>query len=306
MNIKRGVLTVKKAVILCGGMATRFLPISKSISKEMLPLLDKPILQILVEDLKQAGITDVVVILGRGKECIIRHFDHNIELEQRLKETGKFDFLNVANEPNNLVNMYYRMQDEPKGTGHAVKLVKSFVENEPFVVMFGDEVVFCDGKNIVEQLIENFEKYNKSVIAVQKCKWEDVCKYGIIKPKVLKNGAYSVLDMVEKPKVEDAPSNISYIGPAILTPEIFETLELCKEIEGKELYLTQAFYKLAQEQKLMAQEIVGNRFDMGNKFGFVKANIVACLKDKKFNKDMENYILELADKINSINKQKSN
>lgn len=292
---------IKKAVILCGGMATRFLPISKSIPKEMFPLLDKPILQVLIEDLKKAGIEDVIIVLGRGKECIMRHFDHNIELEQRLKESGKLDYLEIATKPNKLVNMYYTMQDEPKGTGHAIKLVRSFVGKDPFVLLFGDEVMLCDGKNEIEQLIENYNKYKTTVMAVQKCRWEDTYKYGIIKPKTLEDGVYSVLDMVEKPKVEDAPSNIVYLGPAILTSEIFDKLDLCEEVEGKELYLTDAFCKLAKENKLYAQEINGKRFDMGNKFGFVQANIVACLNDENFKKDMKEYILTLAKEFDERN-----
>lgn len=283
---------IKKAVILCGGLATRFLPISKSVPKEMLPLLDKPILQVLVEDLKKAGITDVLILIGRGKECIIRHFDHNIELENRLIESGKTEFLKLATEPNTLANIYYKMQDKPLGTGHCLKLAQAFVGDDPFVMLFGDELMTCENKNIVEQLIDNYNTYHKSVIAVQECDPKEVYRYGIIKNKPLGNGASLILNFVEKPKVEEAPSNICNLGTAILTSDVFKYIDQCK-IKNGELSVTDAYNLMIEKELLMAQDINGRRYDMGNKLGFVIANIDACLKDPTYGEDLRKYLKSL-------------
>ena len=290
-------MKVSKAVILCGGLATRFLPISKSIPKEMLPLLDKPVLQIIVEDLVKAGIKDIFILLGRGKECIPNHFDRNIELEQRLIETNKTEMLKVLEHSNNLANIVYRRQDEPRGTGYGVELARSFVGDDPFVFMFGDEVMFCDGQNIVEQLLETFEKENKNVIAVKEVPMSEVYRYGIIeKGKQIEKG-YDVKQIVEKPRVDEAPSNISYIGPAVLMNNVFNALDEMPLIKGKEKVLTDAFDILAKEGKLCARLVEGERHDIGNKFGFVKANIYACLRDEEYKKDIQELILKLADEI---------
>ena len=288
---------VKKAVILCGGLATRFLPISKSVPKEMFPLLDKPILQVIVEDLAKAGIKDILIIVGRGKECILNHFDKNVELEQRLLQTGKLDFLAKAQEPQKLANIFYLRQYEPKGTGACIESVKSFVGEEPFAMMFGDEVMFCEGKNVVEQLLETYQKENKSVIAVKRVPMEEIYRYGIISTgKEIDNG-YEVKNIVEKPKVEDAPSDISYTGPAILKNEIFEALEKLEVEEGKEKSLTDSFKFLCEKNSLCARFVEGQRHDMGNKFGFVIANIEACLRDEEFSPKMKEYIMKRADEI---------
>ena len=289
---------VNKAIILCGGLATRFLPISKSVPKEMLPLLDKPILQIVVEDLAKAGIKDVLILVGRGKECILNHFDRNIELENRLVQTGKSDLLAEVEKTYNLANIVYQRQVEPKGTGYAIEQCKWFVENdEPFVLLFGDEVMLCDGMNIVEQLCETFEKENESVIASQVVPIEEIYRYGSIeKGGQIENG-FKVKHIVEKPKPEEAPSNLAYIGAAILTKDIFPALKKLKTVEGKEKVLTDAFRYLAEDGNLCTRIIEGERHDMGNKFGFVKANICACLRDENYCKDMKQLILDLAEEI---------
>lgn len=289
---------VKKAVVLCGGLATRFLPISKSVPKEMFPILDKPILQVIVEDLAKAGITDIFILVGRGKECILNHFDKNVELEQRLIATNKLEFLEKVREPNNLANIVYKRQIEPKGTGFGIEQAKSFVGDDPFVLMFGDEVMFCDEKNVVEQLIETYEKEQKNVIAVKEVPMEEVYRYGIIdKGEKIENG-YNVKGIVEKPKVEEAPSNISYIGPAILTKDVFPALDKLEVIEGKEKILTEAFAFLCEDDNLCARFIEGDRHDLGNKFGFVRANIYACLRDEEFKDEMKKLIKDLAETLN--------
>lgn len=288
---------IKKAVVLCGGLATRFLPISKSIPKEMLPILDKPIMQVVLEDLKQAGITDVLLIIGRNKECIVNHFDRNVELEQRLIETNKMDYLRKVTELNGFMNIYALRQVEPKGTGHCIKMAKAFVDGSPFVLMFGDEVLFNDGKNVVEQLIQNYDKYNKSVIATQSVDRSEVYRYGIISFKDKKDGAFFVDDMVEKPSIEKAPSTESYLGPAILTNDVYTYLDNMVAQQGKELVLTDALRLMAKEDLLMAQNIDGDRHDIGNKFGLVKVNVCAGLKDPEICEDVKKFILETAKKL---------
>lgn len=288
---------VKKAVILCGGLATRFLPISKSVPKEMFPLLDKPILQVIVEDLSKAGITDILIIVGRGKECILNHFDKNVELEQRLVQTGKLDLLEKAQEPQKLANIFYLRQYEPRGTGAAIESVKSFVGEDPFAMMFGDEVMLCDGKNVVEQLLETYKREDKSVIAVKRVPMEETYRYGIILPgEEIENG-YRIKDIVEKPKVEDAPSDISYTGPAVLKSEIFDALKKLKVEEGKEKSLTDSFKFLCEKDQLCARFVEGERHDMGNKFGFVIANVEACLRDENFALQMEEFIKNKAKEL---------
>ena len=288
---------VKKAVILCGGLATRFLPISKSIPKEMLHLLDKPILQIIIEDLKKAGIQQCLIVVGRNKESIQNHFDKNVELEERLKKTNKPELLALAQQPSELMDIYYKRQLEPRGTGSGVMLCENFAKDEPFVLMFGDELIFYKQQNVIEQLLDTFNKYQKSVIAVQGVPEADIHKYGIIKPQKLNATEFKVLDMVEKPHPKDAPSNLCYLGPAVLTKDIFEELKTCTLHEHKELVLTEAFVKQAQKGNLYARAIKGDRHDLGSKFGFVKANIVAALNHPDTKKQMKEYILSLSETL---------
>lgn len=270
---------IEKAVILCGGLATRFLPISKSIPKEMMPVLNKPVLQILMEDLKKAGIKEVLIINGRNKETIVRHFDRNFELETILQERGKLDLLEEELYPATMLDIYYKQQMQAKGTGDAVKKAQKWLNNEPFLMMFGDELLFNKDKNIVEQLVESYNQHKTSIIAVQQVPKSEVYRYGIIDINKKVGNDYIINDIIEKPKVEDAPSDISYLGPAILTNEIFNEIDALPIEEGKEIVLTNAFRSLAKCGKIIAREIQGERHDLGNKFGFLKANIYAGLND---------------------------
>lgn len=288
---------IKKAVILCGGFATRFLPISKTIPKEMFPILDKPVLHIIVSDLAKAGIEQVCMLVSRGKDCILNYFDRNVELENRLQKTGKDEFLKSAKESEKLVDIFYKRQYEPRGTGEGVLEVKNFVGDDPFVVMFGDEFIYNEKENVVEQIIKTYDKENKSVIAVKEVPVEMSYKYGMItKGKDIENGCM-VNDIVEKPNPKDAPSNIAYIGPVILQKDIFTALEEMEVEEGKEKILTNAFKYLCKKGLLCARFVEGERYDIGDKFGFVKANIEACLRTEDYSKQMKEYILDLAKKL---------
>jgi len=280
---------IKKAVILCGGMATRFMPYCKSVPKEMLPILDKPILHYLIEDLVKEGITDILIVIGRNKESIFNYFDKVPELEDRLIKSNKHDILNIVNQPQNLANITFIKQVEPKGTGYATLKAKNWVGNDNFYLCFGDELMFNNKESCVKQLLKKFKECNNSIIAVQSCKFSDVEKYGIIKPGKIKDNIIEVLDIIEKPKIEDAPSNLCYIGPAILKSEIFDMIKKTK-FSGLELNLTDSFKLLAKENKIYATKINGERFDCGNVNGFLKANIFYGLKDNRINGDIINYL----------------
>lgn len=284
---------VKKAVIICGGLATRFLPLSKSIPKEMVPVLNKPILQILVEQLREANVDDILIIVGRNKECIERHFTHNIELEQNLIKNNKLDMLEIANATN--VPIHFLIQDEPRGTGHCVKLAKAFTGNDPFVLLYGDELMISEGKSNIQQMIDCFEKYKTSLISTKTCPWEDVHKYGIIDGSNIDNKTMRISHIIEKPKREEAPTNICNLGNSILTKEIYEKLSKLPATTG-EIPITDAYELLAKEGRLLSCNIDGKRLDMGNPFGFVVANIEYALTTE-YADDMKKYIKELSDRL---------
>lgn len=280
---------ITKAIILCGGMGTRFLPITKAIPKEMLPILDKPILHLILEKLKDAGIKDVLIIVGRGKECILNYFDKDIELETTLQNRGKLDLLQKVVDPTNLMNIYYLRQKEPLGTGYSLLLAKNFLKDESFLYTFGDEYIFETGNSYLD-LIEDYYKCNKNLIAVSRVDKAQVYKYGIIKFKENKENLLQVESIVEKPKVEDAPSDLSYMGTAIFDSEIFKILEKIKFDKQRELGVTEGLEILAKRKILFAKIITKERFDLGDKLGFVKANIKASLEDENIKKDMLNYL----------------
>lgn len=289
---------INKAIILCGGMGTRFLPITKSVPKEMLPIVDKPVLQYLMEDLNKANIKEVLILNGRNKECVIRHFDKYYELEKFLEDRKKFDLLEKVQYPNNLADIYFKNLPEAKGTGYCVEKAKNWIGNEPFLILYGDEVVFSRNQNVIEQLIDCYEKYKTNIIAVQEVPKKDVNRYGIISITEQKDNEYFIDDIVEKPAIEHAPSNVSYIGPAILTHEIFDAIEKLPKKENEEIVLTNAFRFLAKENKIVACKIEGKRQDLGNKLGFIKANIVAGLQDDEIKKDLKQYIINLSKELN--------
>ena len=284
---------VKKAVIICGGLATRFLPISKSIPKEMLPVLNKPILQVLVEDLKKANVDDILIIVGRNKECIERHFTHNIELEQNLINNNKLDLLEVANSTNMLI--HFLIQDAPRGTGHCVKLAKTFTGDDPFVLLYGDELMLSEGKSNIQQMVDCYNKYQKSLISTQTCDMKDVHKYGIIAGTPVDDDTLQVDFIVEKPKREDAPSNICNLGNAILTKDIYTALEALPPTTG-EIPITDAYDILAKEGNLLATNVKGNRLDMGNPLGFLIANIEYALTTE-FSEELKTYLKDLNSKL---------
>ncbi|MGY3766396.1 UTP--glucose-1-phosphate uridylyltransferase GalU [Vagococcus vulneris] len=287
---------VRKAVIPAAGLGTRFLPATKAMAKEMLPIVDKPTIQFIVEEARASGIEDILIVTGKAKRPIEDHFDSNLELELNLKEKGKTDLLKLVEETTGL-NLHFIRQSHPLGLGHAVLQAKSFIGNEPFVVMLGDDLM-NDDVPLTKQLINDYEKTHASTIAVMEVPQEDVNKYGIINPgREVEPDLFNVINFVEKPDMDKAPSNMAIIGRYLLTPEIFDILENQKPGAGNEIQLTDAIDTLNKTQRVFAQNYKGVRYDVGDKFGFMKTSIEYGLKHPQIKDDLRQLILDLSDNI---------
>lgn len=285
-------MKVKKAVIPAAGLGTRFLPATKAMAKEMLPIVDKPTIQFIVEEALKAGIEDILIVTGKAKRPIEDHFDANIELETNLREKGKTELLKLVEETTD-VNLHFIRQSHPRGLGHAVLQAKAFVGNEPFVVMLGDDLME-DEIPLTKQLINDYEKTHASTIAVMKVPHEETYKYGIIDPEAeVADGLYNVRSFVEKPKPENAPSDLAIIGRYLLTPEIFHILENQAPGAGDEIQLTDAIDTLNKTQRVFAQEFKGKRYDVGDKIGFLKTSIAYGLTHPEVKADLRTFIKEL-------------
>lgn len=289
-------MKVRKAVIPAAGLGTRFLPATKALAKEMLPIIDKPTIQYIVEEAKKSGIEDILIVTGKGKRPIEDHFDSVPELEQNLKEKGKHDLLRLVEQTTD-INIYFIRQSHPRGLGDAILTAKDFVGNEPFVVMLGDDIM-QDKVPLTQQLMERYDQTHASILAVMKVPHEEVNKYGVIDPGTQsKPGLYDVKQFVEKPDVEKAPSDLAIIGRYLLTPEIFDMLETQKPGAGNEIQLTDAIDRLNQIQRVFAHEFKGDRFDVGYKFGYLKTSIEFGLKHPEVKDDLKAYIKELGKKL---------
>lgn len=283
---------IRKAIIPAAGLGTRFLPITKAMPKEMLPIVDKPTIQYIVEEAVASGIEDIIIVTGKGKRAIEDHFDNAPELEHNLREKGKFDLLELVQYSSNLANIHYIRQKEPKGLGHAVWCARHFIGDEPFAVLLGDDIV--EGETpCLKQLIEQYEQTHSSVIGVQQVSDEETQRYGIIEPLRSVGRRYEVSNFVEKPAPGTAPSNLAIMGRYILTPEIFMFLEKQEEGAGGEIQLTDAIQQLNQIQRVFAYDFAGIRYDVGEKFGFLKTTIEFALK----NDELRGPLLELMEKI---------
>lgn len=287
---------VRKAIIPAAGLGTRFLPATKAMAKEMLPIVDKPTIQFIVEEALASGIEDILIITGKAKRPIEDHFDSNLELEMNLKEKGKTDLLKLVEETTGL-NLHFMRQSHPKGLGHAVSLGKAFVGNEPFVVMLGDDLM-TDTIPLTKQLINDYEETHASTIAVMEVPHEETSRYGIINPEhMVKDGLYNVKNFVEKPKPKDAPSNLAIIGRYLLTPEIFEVLENQTPGAGGEIQLTDAIDTLNKTQRVFAHQFTGKRYDVGDKFGFLKTSIEYGLTHPEVKDDLHQFIIETGKRL---------
>ncbi|WP_122645287.1 UTP--glucose-1-phosphate uridylyltransferase GalU [Enterococcus mediterraneensis] len=293
-------MKVKKAVIPAAGLGTRFLPATKAMAKEMLPIVDKPTIQFIVEEALKSGIEDILIVTGKAKRPIEDHFDANIELETNLKEKGKTELLKLVEETTD-VNLHFIRQSHPRGLGHAVLQARAFVGNEPFIVMLGDDLME-DKIPLTKQLINDYEKTHASTIAVMKVPHEDTSKYGIINPgEEVQSGLYNVKNFVEKPSPDKAPSDLAIIGRYLLTPEIFDILQHQKPGAGNEIQLTDAIDTLNKTQRVFAHEFKGKRFDVGDKFGFMKTSIEYGLKHPEVKDDLRNFIIELGKELSEEN-----
>lgn len=289
-------MKVRKAVIPAAGLGTRFLPATKAIAKEMLPIVDKPTIQFIVEEAMASGIEDILVVTGKAKRPIEDHFDANIELEQNLKSTGKTDLLKLVEETTD-INLHFVRQKRPLGLGHAILQAKAFVGDEPFVVMLGDDIT-SNKIPLTKQLINDYEKTKASTLAVMPVPHEETSKYGIIEPNgEIAKGLYDVNSFVEKPKPEQAPSNLAIIGRYLLTPEIFSLLEKQKPGKGGEIQLTDSIDELNKTQRVFAQEFSGKRYDVGTKIGMLEANIEYGLQHPETKDALKAYLKSMSAKF---------
>src|SRR5690625_548731 len=278
---------IKKAIIPAAGMGTRFLPATKAMPKEMLPIVDKPTIQYIVEEAIESGIEDIIIVTGKTKRAIEDHFDSNFELEHSLKETGKHDLLEKVKEAE--INVHYIRQHEPKGLGHAVWCARKFIGDEPFAVLLGDDIVQAETPGL-KQLMNQFDETQSSVVGVQKVSDEETHRYGIVDPSTNGDRLYKVDHFVEKPEQGTAPSNLAIMGRYVLTPEIFDFLGEHEIGAGGEIQLTDAIQKLNEIQEVYAYDFEGTRHDVGEKFGFVKTTIDFALENEEIKDELYAYL----------------
>jgi UTP--glucose-1-phosphate uridylyltransferase len=286
---------VRKAIIPAAGLGTRFLPATKAMPKEMLPIVDKPTIQYIVEEAIASGIEDIIIVTGKGKRAIEDHFDNAFELEQNLIEKGKYDLLEKVKEPSK-VDIHYIRQKEPKGLGHAVWCARNFIGDEPFAVLLGDDIVQAETP-CLKQLIDQYEQTLSSVIGVQKVPDNETHRYGIIDPLEQHGRRYQVGQFVEKPAPGTAPSNLAIMGRYILTPEIFLFLEKQEAGAGGEIQLTDAIQKLNEIQRVFAYEFEGKRYDVGEKIGFIKTTIEFALQHDELREDLIQFMEKILNDV---------
>jgi UTP--glucose-1-phosphate uridylyltransferase len=290
-------MKVRKAIIPAAGLGTRFLPATKAQPKEMLPIVDKPTIQYIVEEAVASGIEEIIIIIGRGKISIENHFDKSYELEDALLKKNKLDILEEVQKISSLANIYYVRQKEALGLGHAILCAQSFIGNEPFAVLLGDDIVMSETP-CLKQIINVFEYCNSSVVAIQSVPESEVSKYGIIKPKGanLEPNLFYIDSLVEKPAKEEAPSTYAVMGRYVLRPEIFDDLSKLPIGHGSELQLTDAINELNKRQAVLAYNFEGKRYDIGDKIGFIKATIDFALQREDIREDVIEYLKDVYEK----------
>lgn len=285
-------MVIRKAVIPTAGLGTRFLPASKALPKEMLPIVDKPTLQYIVEEAVNSGIEDILIIIGRNKESIENHFDRSVELELRLESNGELELLKEMRSISNMANIHYIRQQEILGLGHAIYCSKSFIGKEPFAVLLGDDIIYSK-KPCIKQMIEIYEKYKTSILAIRKVNKKDINKYGNLEGNLIEDKVYKVKNLIEKPNIEEAYSNIGVLGRYIITPGIFRILENIKPDKDGEIQLTDGLNELAKIEDIHAYKFEGRRYDIGSKEGFLEANIEYGLRDIELKDNLIKYLKEL-------------
>lgn len=287
-------MKVKKAIIPAAGLGTRFLPATKAMPKEMIPIVDKPTIQFIVEEAVDSGIEDIIIITARNKGAIEDHFDKNPELERALAKKQDEEFLKLIEDISNLANIHYIRQKEPKGLGHAISYARTFIGDEPFAVLLGDDVVDAEVP-CTKQLIDMFEKYNTTILGCQIVAKEHVSKYGIVDGIYVEEDLYKVKNLIEKPSIDQAPSTQAILGKYIITPRIFDFLENTKPGAGGEIQLTDALKALAEEEDMYAYNFKGRRYDVGNKLGYLEATVEYALKREELRDDFKKYLDKLVE-----------
>jgi len=291
-------LQLRKAIIPAAGLGTRFLPATKAQPKEMLPIVDKPTLQYIIEEAVQSGIEEILIITGRNKKSIEDHFDKSVELELELEAKGKYDLLEEVRKISDMVNIHYIRQKEPRGLGHAILCAKSFIGNEPFAVMLGDDIVDNE-KPCLKQMMEVYAQYKTTILGVQQIPRGDVSKYGIVDGRLIEDRIYKVRELVEKPSVEEAPSDIAILGRYVITPAIFGILEQTTPGKGGEIQLTDALNVLAQQEAMYAYIFEGRRYDVGDKQGFLQATVEMALRREDLREEFLAYLQRIIEQETS-------
>lgn len=295
-------MKVRKAVIPAAGLGTRFLPATKSLPKEMLPIVDKPAIQYIIEEIVRSDIQDILIITGRGKRAIEDHFDKSFEINEALKEKGDDIRLQTLAKIEELADIHYLRQKEALGTGHAILKAKNHIENEPFAVLYGDDLVISDVP-CIRQLMELYEKYSCTILAVQEVPHDQVNRYGIVDGKIINDGVVLVNKLVEKPSPDKAPSNLAFLGRCILAPTIFEVLENTKPDErNKEIQLTDAIQELASDRAVYALKITGTWHTVGDPLSHLETSIEFALLDDKIGPELEPYLIELGQRLTNTQK----
>jgi UTP--glucose-1-phosphate uridylyltransferase len=288
-------MKVRKAIIPAAGLGTRFLPATKAMPKEMLPIVDKPTIQYIVEEAVESGIEDIIIVTGKGKRAIEDHFDHSFELEQNLLQKGKYELLSEVQKSSELVDIHYIRQKEPRGLGHAIWCARKFIGDEPFAVLLGDDIVQAD-KPCLKQLMEQYNRYNATILGVQTVPAEDVSRYGIVGGNEIGSRIFSVDRLVEKPTQEESPSNLAILGRYILSPKIFEVLSQQRPGAGGEIQLTDAIAALNEFEAVYAFDFEGTRYDVGEKMGFIQTTIEFALNRPDLRDQLLNYLTTTLDR----------
>lgn len=285
-------MKVRKAIIPAAGLGTRFLPATKAMPKEMLPIVDKPTIQYIVEEAIESGIEDILIVTGKGKRAIEDHFDHSFELEQNLLEKGKLDLLSEVQKLSKLVDVHYIRQKEPRGLGDAIWCARKFIGDEPFAVLLGDDIVKGEVP-CIKQLIEQYNRNRASIIGVKHVTDDEVSRYGIVDAKLIEHRLHRVNNLVEKPSIQDAPSNLAIMGRYILSPQIFDILAHQAPGAGGEIQLTDAIAQLNEKEAIYAYEFTGQRYDVGEKLGFIQTTIDFALEREDLRYGLLDYLAEV-------------
>lgn len=285
-------MKVRKAVIPAAGLGTRLLPATKAVPKEMLPILDKPAIQYIVEEAVEAGIEEILIITNRGKDAIENHFDISYELEKHLEEKNNQEMLEILKPISKMAKVYFMRQQSPNGLGHAVGMAKEFIKNEPFAVLLGDDLFYHEEQNCLRSLIDIYDREKKSVFALMKVPLEDVNKYGIISGKKIEENLYEVKGLIEKPSPMEAPTNLAVMGRYVFTSKIFEMIDETKPGKGGEIQLTDAMYKLLAFQGMYGYIFDGKRYDTGNLLGYLKTIVDYALRREDISESFKEFLKE--------------